>query len=87
MTIKPDPTLTLDMLMSDTATNYTDQDIDAIIAYHRQSRANRAAGIKPARSKTTPSKLITKIDLASIGLGPKPSTAPNPSSAKPLRRI
>lgn len=48
----PSPTetsTTIDMLMSLDPLNYTEQDIDAIIAYQRRHRHNLEHGDKPTR--------------------------------------
>lgn len=54
---------------------YTAEDISVIIAYHRNARARKAAGIKPERPK---------VDLEAIlGALPKPkSTIVNPFKGK-----
>jgi hypothetical protein len=41
----------LDALMAEDPTKLSDQNIDSIIAYHRQVRANRETGGKGSRSK------------------------------------
>lgn len=58
----------IDELMSADPLKLSDQDLDAIIAYHRQYRANLAGGAKRAKKDEGP-KL--KLDLSKlIGLTP-----------------
>jgi hypothetical protein len=56
---------------------YTEEDIVTTIAYHRRSRANRAAGIKPERPK---------IDLEAI-MGGITQSKPTTTSAFKGRRL
>lgn len=59
----------LDALMSEDPLNLSDQDIDRIILYQRNARANREAGIKPKRQAKTGGM---KISLEALGLKQKP---------------
>lgn len=52
----------LDLLMDADPLGLSDQDIDKIIAYHRQQRANREAGGAKRASKDTGPKL----DIAAL---------------------
>ena len=59
----------IDTLMDLYPDKMTKDDIDAIIAYHRQNRAHSEAGIKP-KKETGPK---VKLDLEAMGLiKPKP---------------
>lgn len=73
-----DQTNDIDLLMSLDPLEYSKQDIDIIIAYHRNQRAMRESGVKRGKAKkdTGPK---TSIDLEKLGLKP---TAP-----KLIRRI
>lgn len=51
----------LDLLMSRDPTDLSDQDTDAIIAYHRTQRARRAAGEKTAKPAAAATKDISDI--------------------------
>lgn len=59
----------LDELMSRDPLSLSAQDIDAIIAYQRQARARREAGVKPKRGSAEPAK---PLDLVALGLIPAP---------------
>lgn len=63
----------IDLLMSLDPLNYSDSDIDVIIAYHRNHRAAREAGAKGSRAKKDTGPKQT-IDLASLGLKPAAPT-------------
>jgi len=54
----------LEILMSEDPLDLTKKDIDAIIAIHRNYRANKEAGIKPKRERGP----TQKIDLKALGL-------------------
>ncbi len=58
----------LDELMSRDPLELSAQDIDAIIAYQRKSRAQWTSGVKP--KKETPAS--QKVDLVELGLVAKP---------------
>lgn len=67
----------LDELMDKDPLSLSSQDIDTIIAYQRNQRAQREAGVKAPRGKAKglnaePGK---KLDLAALGLRPTPSAA------------
>lgn len=57
----------IDLLMDTDPLDLTSDDprLEAIIAYHRQARANAEAGIKPKKEGSTTK---TKIDLEALGL-------------------
>lgn len=57
----------LDLLMDIDPTKASDKDIDAIIAYQRQARANADAGIKP---KKETGKITVSLDQ--LGLAKPP---------------
>lgn len=71
-----EPLTDLDSLMVDDPLSLSDADIDRIIAYQRNQRAAREAGIKPRKAaKEGPAM---KIDLNALGLikeKPKPKVA------------
>lgn len=70
MTNEPSPAQSdLDALMSEDPLNLSDQDIDRIILYQRNARANHEAGIKPKRPARTGGM---KISLEALGLKQKP---------------
>lgn len=56
----------LDMLMSLDPLEMTREDIDAIISYQRNARAQREAGVKAKPTKESGPKV--KISLESLGL-------------------
>ena len=56
----------IDFLMSLDPLELSKQDIDIIIAYHRNQRALREKGVKPKKDKG-PS---TTLDLVALGLKP-----------------
>lgn len=56
----------IDLLMSIDPLELSQQDISAIIIYHRNQRALREKGIKPKKDKGPTST----IDLVSLGLKP-----------------
>ena len=62
------PTNDLNELMSRDPTDLSTQDIDKIIAYHRQQRARRAAGEKIEKPKVDLSGILNKIQITK----PKP---------------
>lgn len=71
----------LDLLMAriteinaKTAADVTDADISVLIAYHRHSRARRAAGYKPTRPTET------RVDVLGL-LGAKPAPATHATGA------
>jgi hypothetical protein len=57
--------ISLDELMDRDPLSLSAQDIDAIIHFQRQSRANYEAGIKPEKADKGPK---IKIDIAELGL-------------------
>lgn len=66
-----EPKLDLDELMDRDPIRLSEQDISAIVAYHRKQRARRASGEKPSRDTAGP-----KVDLSKLlNLKPK-STLP-----------
>lgn len=56
------------------------EDLAKIVAYYRQRRTAREAGIKPSRRDGGSAKSAPAIDLNALGLLAKPVTA------KPVRR-
>lgn len=68
----------IDLLMSLDPLELTKQDLDIIIAYHRNQRALRESGVKGSRAKKDlgPS---TKLDLEKLGL--------KPAAPKLVRRV
>lgn len=66
----------VDLLMDTNPLDLTDQDIDAIVAYHRNIRAKKAAGEKPTKPKVDVSSAVSSI-LNKI----------KPAETKPVRRI
>lgn len=68
----------IDLLMDLDPLEMTSANIDQIIAYHRQNRANAEAGIKPKKD----SGPKVKIDLQALGL-----SAAKAPSAEIKRRI
>lgn len=86
MPTEPLPT-DLDHLMSLNPLDLTPEDLpeylERVIAHQRQARANREAGIKPARAKAKGPGI--KLDLKAMGLiKEQPKSA---ASATGLRRI
>ena len=67
----------VDLLMDLDPLSLSDADIDAIVAYHRNIRAKKAAGEKPAKPKVDVSSAVSSI-LNKI----KPA-----AETKPVRRI
>jgi hypothetical protein len=61
-----EPINDIDFLMSLDPLELSKQDIDIIIAYHRNQRALREKGVKPKKDKG----LSTAIDLIALGLKP-----------------
>lgn len=59
----------IDDLMSEDPLKLSDRDIDEIIAYQRQARANREAGIKTKK----PEGPKVRITLESLGITKAPS--------------
>lgn len=51
----------LDELMTKDPLDLSDQDIEAIIAHHRNIRAKRASGEKPTKSKIDISSILNKV--------------------------
>lgn len=66
----------VDLLMDLDPLSLSDADIDAIIAYHRNIRAKKAAGEKPTKPKVDVSSAVSSI-LNKI----------KPAETKPVRRI
>lgn len=66
----------LDLLMDLDPLSLSDADIDAIVAYHRNIRAKKAAGEKPTKPKVDVSATVSSI-LNKI----------KPAETKPVRRI
>ena len=60
----------IDTLMDLDPMQMSDKDLDAIIQYHRNNRANSEAGIKP-KKESGPKQ---SLDLAKLGLIKKPAT-------------
>lgn len=91
----PPPPSELDELISRDPLSLSSQDIDAIIAYQRQQRARREAGIKTKKPKDEAMSALTASQLVSlIGGGGKgniipPSTpeAPKPTTPGGFRRF
>lgn len=67
----------VDLLMDLDPLSLSDADIDAIVAYHRNIRAKKAAGEKPTKPKVDVSSAVSSI-LNKI----KPA-----AETKPVRRI
>mgnify|MGYP001282473290 CR=1 FL=1 len=67
----------VDLLMDLDPLSLADADIDAIVAYHRNIRAKKAAGEKPTKPKVDVSSAVSSI-LNKI----KPA-----AETKPVRRI
>jgi hypothetical protein len=61
-----EPQNDIDFLMSLDPLSLSKQDIDIIIAYHRNQRALREKGVKPKKDKGPSSTL----DLVALGLKP-----------------
>lgn len=61
-----EPLSDLDSLMVDDPLSLSDADIDRIIAYQRNQRAAREAGIKPRKAAKEGPKMT--IDLKALGL-------------------
>jgi len=66
----------VDLLMDLDPLSLSDADIDAIVAYHRNIRAKKAAGEKPTKTKVDVSSAVSSI-LNKI----------KPAETKPVRRI
>lgn len=66
----------VDLLMDLDPLSLSDADIDAIVAYHRNIRAKKAAGEKPTKPKVDVSSAVSSI-LNKI----------KPAETKPVRRI
>lgn len=66
----------IDLLMDTDPLSLSNADIDAIIAYHRNIRAKKAAGEKPTKPKVDVSSAVSSI-LNKI----------KPAETKPVRRI
>ena len=62
----------IDLLMDLDPMSMSDANIDDIIAYHRNNRANAEAGIKPKKASGPKQTL----DLAKLGLVKKAEPAP-----------
>lgn len=76
----PPPPSELDELMSRDPLQMTKSDIDAIIAYQRNARAQREAPAGGRRRKSDLTDMTDKpIDLAALGLVAKPAAAPAPA--------
>lgn len=60
------PTNDIDLLMSLDPLELSKQDLECIIAYHRNQRALREKGVKPTKDKGPKSTL----DLVALGLKP-----------------
>ena len=73
----------LDAFMSLNAIDYTDRDIDIIIAYQRQQRSQRESGVKPKRPKAAGT---VKISLEALGLKKAAPPKSTPGTGG-LRRI
>lgn len=73
----PPPPSELDELMSRDPLDMTTEDIDSIIAYQRQARAQREAAPK-GRKKDLVDMTGQALDLSALGLV-KPQTAPKPT--------
>lgn len=88
----PPPPSELDELMSRDPLDLSSQDIDSIIAYHRDLRAKKAAGlVKTPRGRKAAAE-PSGIDLVALVQGVKiPSTAPaqppKPTSSGLVRRL
>jgi hypothetical protein len=63
MSQDPDDETDINFLMSMLATDYTDNDIDKIIAIQRKSRALKEAGVKPARTARPKATMAEAQDL------------------------
>ena len=83
----PPPPSELDELMSRDPLSMTTEDIDKIIAYHRNLRAQREAAPKGRAKKDLVDMTGQALDLAALGL--TKSAPATPSVAKPgtLRRF
>ena len=77
----PPPPSELDELMSRDPLQMTKSDIDQIIAYQRNARAQREApaGGRRRKSDLTEHDNAKPIDLAALGLLAKPAAAPAPA--------
>jgi hypothetical protein len=77
----------LDDLISRDPLDLSAQDIDKIIAYQRQQRASREAGVKPKRGQRADAPKVS-LDLAALGLvTTKPKiVAPTTASPSGFRR-
>ena len=75
----PPPPSELDELMSRDPLNLSATDIDKIIAYQRQARAQREGGVKPKRSAKE-AGISGAVDLVALVKGTvAPPTAPAPA--------
>lgn len=73
----------IDDLMDLDPLDLSEQQLEAIIAVHRNARANFTDGIK-TKVKAAPTG--AKLDLGALGLVKKPDT-PKPPSSGGMRRI
>lgn len=89
----PPPPSELDELMSRDPLDLSSQDIDAIIAYHRDLRAKKAAGeVRSSRSRKGADAPTSGIDLVALVQGVKvpsaaPARAPTPTASGLVRRL
>lgn len=84
----PPPPSDLDELMSRDPMDMTTDDIDKIIAYHRNIRAQREAGPKGKRGKDLVDMTGQALDLSALGLvKPTPSAPVITKTSSPLRRF
>lgn len=74
----PPPPSELDELMSRDPLDMTSDDIDKIIAYQRQARAQREGAPKGRKRSDLADMTDKPLDLTLLGLA-KPTTAPAPS--------
>lgn len=76
----------LDELMARDPLEYTNADIDKIIAYQRQMRARKESGGPKPKRGVDPNAPKVTLDLAALGLAP---AKPEATVAKPgtMRRL
>lgn len=79
----PPPPSELDELMSRDPLEMTREDINSIIAYQRQARANREGAPKGRKRSDLTDMTDKPIDLAALGLIKPKAAAPASPSPKP----
>lgn len=83
----PPPPSELDELMSRDPLQMTTEDIDKIIAYQRQQRAQREAAPKGRKRSDLTDMTDKPLDLAALGLAKPAAPAPKPTSGGGFRRL